>query len=241
MVSPIWQRQLCADPKPLQPKVLIVDGVTADALTKLLALSYGTVKTMDVGLAEILDLLSAATRLELFAVRSALEDAACGLLTLDNCGSILAQQPSPAAGASRLVDACRDIALGRFDDFAATPAFLDVDEDLLFFLLGEDELHARSEEAVLDATVRWMTAGGAGGAPRGARLLARVRFPLMDPAFLAERALHRLPGLPQLEAAVREAVAMREAPADRRRASAPQFLEARALAPRVQVRRRRCR
>jgi hypothetical protein len=146
MLSPIWQRHLCTDPKPHEPKALIVDGVTADALSKLLALSYGTAKTTHAGLAEILDqarvdLLRAAARFELAAARAALEDAARRRLLLENCSGALAQQPSPAVGASRLVDACRLLALGRFDsdDFPAAPASLELEDALEEGALDEEE------------------------------------------------------------------------------------------------------
>lgn len=197
--------------------------------------------SIELSLEELLEMLQTAASFDIAALRTALEDAASELLTADTCGRILkalGPAPLPPLGAgTRLTDACRELALCRFDAFAATPGFLDIDEDILWHLLAEEALTARSEEAVFDAVVRWMTCGGQGSSIRGERLLGRVRFPLMARSFLAERARYRLPDCPRLEEALREALAVKDAPTERRRASALSTLEPRTLTPRVQVRR----
>ena len=257
MVSPVWQRELFVDaavgsegdegdtnPRVENPRhlkdTLVLDDINANALQKLLALACGAARTLDLGLDELLEMLQTTIRYDILAVRTTLEDAVCELLTTETCGRILQVAVSsslpPLGAGGRLVDQCREVALGRFESFAATAGFLDVSEDVLWHLLAEDDLTARSEEAVFDAVVRWMTAGEFLGAVRGERLLARVRFPLMAREFLTGRARFRLPDLPRLNEALSEAMVAKDTPPGRRRALTLRVLDQRSLFPRVQVR-----
>jgi hypothetical protein len=77
--------------------------------------------------------------------------------------------------------------LKRFEECAATPAFVDLASSSVAALIGSDKLHAENEEVVLSALRRWYE-HDAGGGRAGAlqELVPLVRFPLLS----AETKLH---------------------------------------------------
>jgi hypothetical protein len=77
--------------------------------------------------------------------------------------------------------------LKRFEECAATPAFVGLATSSVVALIGSDKLHAENEEVVLSALRRWYE-HDAGGGRAGAlqELVPLVRFPLLS----AETKLH---------------------------------------------------
>ena len=80
---------------------------------------------------------------------------------------------------------------------------------LLVDFLDKDEVRVKSESVVFEAAVRWLSAPGrerAGGEP-AQRVLQRVRYPLIESEYLAERVAHcKEAGVKGSEAALKELV-----------------------------------
>ena len=125
-------------------------------------------------------------------------------LSLETCAELLVS--ARESGLARVERASRQLALDRFEALARTEGFLALPGDVLTALLADDTLRAEREERVFEALVRWIRAAtpelaGAGrrlmlseatgtSSETGSReegLLRAIRFPLMDPEYLAEQ------------------------------------------------------
>jgi hypothetical protein len=135
--------------------------------------------------------MAAASLLEVTAILELSADFLVESLCDENCvASWLAALSLQRPELQCVESACRDFALRNFealasraDDFAALP------HAQLLALLQSDELHAVSENAVFAATRAWCVARAAMRPPlapaKELELLAAVRLPLCDGAFLA--------------------------------------------------------
>ena len=109
----------------------------------------------------------------LTAVCQAVEWQAALNLTVERAVEVLASEA--ARGLARLRDASKEMALCRFEAFAATDGFLRLDEEELGSLLDEGRVEAEGEERVLEAVAHWMRGGEGPGTPlRGEGLLRTV-------------------------------------------------------------------
>ena len=210
-LSPVWRAKLCGDIGGETRGQLALDGGEARLFSKLVALGAGAPVAVEGGLEEVIALGLMADRFQVESVQEAVEGAALRLMTVESCG--LALEWSSGSGLARVARASRELALREFREFAMTAGFVQMGEGTLGSLLDDDDLTIGSEEAVLEAVLRWMEGGGAGGGARGEGLLARVRFPFMDEAYLAGLLLRA----PRLEPAglatlVAEALALRALP-----------------------------
>ena len=150
----------------------------------------------------------------LTAVCQAVEWQAALNLTVERAVEVLASEA--ARGLARLRDASKEMALCRFEAFAATDGFLRLDEEELGSLLDEGRVEAEGEERVLEAVARWMRGGEGPGTPlRGEGLLRKVRFGAMGTEYLAGRGRKVLGDCALLEELVEAALASR---ADRKAA-----------------------
>ena len=143
-----------------------------------------------VGLKELTRIGKVADKYGMEEVLAAVEEAALERLTIDTCGELLAE----SMGLSRVEEKSRAMALEAFGLFATTNGFLRVGEETLGSLLQDDKLCVESEEVILRAVIRWMTAapsghGKCGAAVRGEGLLQHVRFSLIESKFLSGQAL----------------------------------------------------
>ena len=156
-----------------------------DALNfpKLIALSCGQPATA-ASFGELLDIGRLADCYGLAAVCEAVEWQAGLNLTAERAAEVLASRAT--GGLARLRDASKELALSRFEAFAATDGFLRLEEQELASLLDEGQVEAEGEERVFEAVARWIRGGGAarGRTLRGEGLLRKVRFGAMRTEYL---------------------------------------------------------
>ena len=104
-------------------------------------------------------------------------------------------------------------------------------EDMLGSLLDADKLRTEAEERVFEGVVRWMK-GGDSGTVRGERFLHRIKFPFMDPDYLAGIPSDLLPESSCLSGLCLESIELRSSPRHLWKNVELQFLDARALSQR---------
>ena len=153
-------------------------------------------------------------------------------LRLDDCAELLGWRCN--VGMLQLQAAALRLARNRFEELVGTAGFATMEEPALECLLDDDDLVARSEEAVWEAVAGWMRAGDA--PLRGRGLLSKIRFGLMDDDYLTTKAVGLSPAehWDRVQGLATEALIAREA---RRKVAGSPFemtlLGPRALADRV--------
>ena len=128
----------------------------------------------------------------------------------------------------------RNVAMGRFEEFAGTPGFLHLSQGALESILDDDYLVASSEERVFEAAQRWRNRAldGAGCIEADLRVLRHVRLPLIDAAYLRSAA-EAQPRGSSVRAMLLEALRVKSLPAATREGAAALRLGARSIEPRV--------
>jgi hypothetical protein len=106
----------------------------------------------------------------------------CFTLFESSSGQLLTQPPPQ----ERLIQLCTEVLARSFAEASAHVAFRKCPEELLAAVLERDDLSVDKESEVLQALVSWAEADLSRRAASLDRLLALVRWPLMDPAFLAD-------------------------------------------------------
>jgi hypothetical protein len=159
---------------------LEICDVDGKAFLRVLGLWFGGENGPERNLREVQELVSVADRFQVSEVVAVLEETMIEQLRVDECGEVLTW--STEVGLERLEEAARALAASRFEEVASTAGFATIDEETLGLLLDDDELRARNEEAVWEAVLAWIKAED--GTLRGCGLLSKIRFPLMDEAFL---------------------------------------------------------
>ena len=174
LLSPAWRARLCRPFPAHDTRILHLEPCDAQVFPALLALGCGQ-PAIATNFGELLKIGMMADCYGLTAVCQAVEWQAALNLTVERAAEVLASEA--ARGLARLRDASREMALCRFEAFAATDGFLRLDEEELGSLLDEGQVEAEGEERVLEAVARWMRGGGGPGARlRGKGLLRKVRF-----------------------------------------------------------------
>ena len=183
MLSPVWRAKLCRPINARDSRVLHLEPGDALIFPKLITLSCGQ-PTTAASFGELLDIGRLADCYGLAAVCEAVEWHAGLNLTVERAAEVLASRVT--GGLARLRDASKELALSRFEAFAATDGFLRLEEQELGSLLDEGQVEAEGEERVFEAVARWMRGGGAArGRPlRGEGLLRKVRFGAMGTEYL---------------------------------------------------------
>jgi hypothetical protein len=110
--------------------------------------------------------------------------------------------------------ASRELALRDFDAFATTEGFMQLGEEALASLLGDDRLSTEAEELVYEGVVRWTQhrGGDEGEEEVVSGLLRRVRFPWMEEGYLTELLKASGRGAAGLDGLVREALTLKGLP-----------------------------
>ena len=180
-------------------------------------------------ISDMLQLGTVADRFQVTEVAVALEETVIRELSVEDCAEVLAW--SGRIGLRQAEWASHQLAVDRFEEVVATASFVKIDEDALCGLLDDDGLVVKNEETVWEALLVWMRAEGP---LRGRELLRKIRFPLMDEAYLASTVPAALPAehADWIEGLVAEALRARAA----RQAGAA--FHWRLLGPRALVRRR---
>jgi hypothetical protein len=174
-----------------------------------------------------------AERFQVDVVTKVLEDALLDQLSVKNCAELC--MGSRESGLRRVEVVAERLALARFEEVAGTEGFLRLGAEELGILLDADELEADCEERVFECVLRWIKeasdnfegAADGGGIPG---LLGKVRFPLMQEAYLASEVEKRIPPEHRdwAKAAAGEALRVKLAAAEGRELLDLDFLEPRA-------------
>jgi WD40 repeat protein len=233
ILSPVWRAKLCGEVGSKARWQLALEAGEAGLFGKLVTLGSGAPVMMEGGLEEVMALGLMADRYQVDAVQGAVEEAVVRLLTVENCGIVLAR--SSGSGLVRVERASRELALREFDEFARTAGFMGLGEEVLGSLLEDDGLCTEREELVYEGVARWMKEGE-GRDVRGSGLLGKVRFPLMKELYLAalsQKVSGELAGLAEL---VEEALGLQIMMRDKRGRQQLRHLDARSMEPRGGVR-----
>ena len=209
-----------------------LEDVERKAFEQVLNLACGKDELDAYDLGHVMALASVADRFQITDVEAQLEDVILRNLSVGVCAEVLLA--STVGGLTPVEKAAHRMALERFEDVAATDAFLRIGEDVLGSLLDEDDLVASSEERVFECLLRWMK-GAEGGELRGRGLLSRIRFPLMDGKFLALNMFDVFPEnhLDWIEGLVSEATRIKLISAAERASVRFRLLGDKALVPRA--------
>ena len=182
LLSPVWRAKLCRHFSFKDTRTLRLEPRDAAAFPALLALGCGQSATVT-GFSMLLEVGRLADCYGLTAVCQTVEWHAGLNLTVDRAAEVLVSETTGAL--ARLREASKELALCRFEAFAATDGFLRLDEEELGSLLDEGQVEAEGEERVLEAVARWMRGGGGPGARlRGEGLLRKVRFEAIATEYL---------------------------------------------------------
>jgi hypothetical protein len=209
LCSPVLRKMICGSLSEVTRKSIHLKDVDGLTFRKALDLWCGKTDGRELKLSEVEEVASVADRFQIAEVLSALEESVLGQLSIGMCGEVLSW--SGRVGLSRLEEAARRLAAKRFEELAETASFMGMKEEVLGSVLDDDGLAAISEEAVWEAVARWMTAEG--GRLRGRGLVGKIRFPLMEEAYLRSLVVGMAPAedAEWMQAVVAEALAARAA------------------------------
>jgi hypothetical protein len=231
MLSPVLHKMVCGCFKESASGRVELDDVEQMAFQEVVDLSCGKDGLEVKDLTHVMLLESIADRFQMTEVETELEDAILRNLSVNVCADMLLA--SADRGLERVEEAAYKMALERFEQVAATDGFIRIEEDVLSDLLDEDELVATSEEHVFECVLRWMKSGQSG--LRGRKLLSKIRFPLMEPKYLALKVYEIFPEdhFDWIEGLMSEASRVKLIPAAERAAVKLRLLEPKALIPRI--------
>jgi WD40 repeat protein len=188
LCSPVLQKMLCGNFVESAAKRLELEDVDGRAFGIVLGLWCGR-ESRELGLSEMKQLGIIADRFQITEVTDVVEEAIIGFLNVGVCAELLSW--SNSIGLKRLEAGAWRLALEQFEEVARTDAFLKIEEETMGYLLDEDGLVARSEEAIWEALVEWIKADQ--GKLRGHDLIHKIRFPLMSDTYLSTRLVGMLP------------------------------------------------
>lgn len=106
-------------------------------------------------------------------------------LHLESCVGILNLADSHVL--TSLKAGAQDYIASQFSQVVQQRDFLELPADSLESVLQRDDLDTSSEECVFEALTSWVRARQDQRAPLLARLLARVRLPLLEPAYFVDK------------------------------------------------------
>ncbi|TNN39708.1 Kelch-like protein 6 [Liparis tanakae] len=129
--------------------------------------------------------LEAASQFQFLRVVDACADFLSKSLQLESCIGILSLADSHALPALRA--GARDYIATHFSQVVRQPDFLELPAPSLEAVLQRDDLDARCEECVFEALMLWVRARPEERRPALAGLLAHVRLPLLEAAYLVEQ------------------------------------------------------
>ncbi len=189
LCSPVLQKMICGsfiENKIGRIDIHDVDGRTFEIMLNLwCGNDEGGLKS----LGHLQRLGAVADRFQVIEVQAALEETMIRELSVKDCAELLVW--SGRIGFKEAEGAAMRLAVNRFEEVAATASFMTIDEDVMGCLLDNDQLVVKNEEVVWEALVAWMLADD--GPPRGRELLRKIRFPLMEKAYLASTVPKSLP------------------------------------------------
>ena len=194
--SPYFRSMFSSGFAESRTRTVEIKGVSPPLLELLLKFCYGG-RLAAVPRAELLPLASLADRLDVPALRAAVDqaidrdlgpstaaeyaaaaaamrDAGCCFQGGGGGGDDLSNNHGAVRNNAReaLLDRCLDALCSEFSAAAAEPAFLALNESTLASVLEREDLVAASEAEVFDAVCRWALAGSGGGS--GSKVSSRL-------------------------------------------------------------------
>ena len=232
MISPVLHKMVSGCFKETIVGSISLEDVDRSAFEQVINLACGVDGMAAYNFSRIMLLASVADRFQVGAVENELEEVILRNLSVGICAEVM--MTSGVGGSTPVEKAAHRMALNRFEEVAATEAFLRIGEDVLCSLLDDDNLLANSEEQIFECSLRWMKAHDSGGL-RGKELLRSIRFPLMDAKYLALKVYDVFPEdhLDWIEGLISEASSVKLSSASDRVAGRFRLLGPKALVPRA--------
>ena len=163
---------------------ITLDELGATVFEACLEWMYKGCATLDEEL--LPDLLQAASRLQMVPLLAEVEQLVVGRICA--ASAVSTWMLGDALTRPALVDAARGAVMKSFAEASATPDFLRIPAVWLESLLADDKLEVKQEEDVYASLKAWHAAQQPPPAAEVVgRLLALVRWPLMDKAFLKQQ------------------------------------------------------
>ena len=200
ILSPVWKVILCSDLQTETKRHLNLESRDYLAFCNVLALGCGQSVTVR-GFGTLLEIGRLADCYCIQEVARVVEWEATKLLSVPRAVEVLAR--GEAVNIASIYEASREMALGHFGTFMASPGFEHLDAQTLENLLSDERLCIDCEERVLEGVARWITSGARSERQmEGGRLLRRVRFSAMPVEYLNTTARKLLPAGFELDALI---------------------------------------
>ncbi|XP_053733547.1 kelch-like protein 6 [Synchiropus splendidus] len=157
-------------------------GVDRETMQTLLRYTYTSRAVFTQ--ANVQSILEAASQFQFLRVVDACAAFLSRSLCLESCVEIL--KLSVDHNLPSLKTKVQDYISAQFSQVVQQQDFLDLPAESLESILGRSDLDVKSEERVFEALMRWIRARPDERCRGLARLLSRVRLPLMDPAYFVD-------------------------------------------------------
>lgn len=128
-------------------------GLTSDALVQIVDFIYSGV--MEFEFDNLMDILSAASHLQVHTALSLCSDYMIKLLTFTNADELL--QIADTFSLQQVIDFYNNKVLSSFEDFSRTEQFLKLPANKLTRYLSDNALKVRSEGILFDMVARWFS------------------------------------------------------------------------------------
>jgi len=148
-------------------------------------INYAYTGKIVISTSNVQNLMMGASFLQLSRVRDACADFLQLRLTPQNVLGI--RHFAESLGSNSLVTAAEKFIQKNFKMVSESEEFMNIPFDQVLELVGRDELHVGSEEAVFLAVMRWIKQDTDTRETRLPSLLVQVRLPLLTPQFLADK------------------------------------------------------
>ncbi|KAM9710114.1 kelch-like protein 6 [Menidia menidia] len=181
--SQYFRAMFCSGLKESHEDCVEMKGVDSGTMSSLLEYTY-TSKAL-LTHSNVQRILEAACQFQFLRVVDACTGFLSKSMQLDTCVGILNLADSHALPA--LKTKAQDYISAQFSQVVTQQDFLELPAESLEAILQRDDLDAKFEECVFEALMCWVRARQDERYPSLARLLSRVRLPLLEPAYFVEK------------------------------------------------------
>ena len=165
----------CDSPRPDNNSTFCVQIADVDKNVLSRIVKYFYTGDIEITIADVTDLLLAATVLQIDCLIEKLYDIVHKSLSIENYDSFL--QFSRTHGIIKLQEICHTFICDDFQNFLTTNEVSKLDVELLISIIKEDGCRAESEDMILDAVVKWLRSNSEGVTTEIVeRLIDCVRF-----------------------------------------------------------------
>ncbi|KAM8857736.1 kelch-like protein 6 isoform 2-T2 [Synchiropus picturatus] len=180
--SHYFRAMFCSGLRESHEEQVELRGVDRETMQTLLRYTYTSRAVFTQ--ANVQRVLEAASQFQFLRVVDACAAFLSRSLCLESCVEIL--KLSVDHNLPSLKTKVQDYISAQFSQVVQQQDFLDLPAESLESILGRSDLDVKSEERVFEALMRWIRARPDERCRGLARLLSRVRLPLMDPAYFVD-------------------------------------------------------